>query len=199
MRYKNAAELEWERMNRLGAKISAADLERMIQDAGRRLVGREMGHCVSSLVYTLATAYGQSGATGDIAELSEQAFELSTAIPDYISAAEEDDAELIETTDGFWNWRKGDEEGEANYDDQEEAARAYCDDSRTEPHEREVYEHWIVSRWMADKLEAHGEKVDRDFAGLIVWARTTTGQAILLDGVIRDIVIDLGWHKADPA
>jgi hypothetical protein len=48
----------------------------------------------------------------------------------------------------------------------------------------EIYEHWIVSERLADRLEQHGEVIERDFYGLTVWGRATTGQAILLDGVI---------------
>lgn len=171
------------------------EAERRLQEAGRRLVRNEVGHCVSILVYTLAQAYGHQNDARDLDDLCEQAFELSTALPDYESAAEEDGASFLEE-DGFWTWSKvGEEPGSSSFDSKEEAARDYCDTTRTEPHEREVYEHWIVSSWLADKLEERGEKVDRDFAGLIVWARTTTGQAILLDGVIREIVQDLGLDK----
>ena len=48
-----------------------------------------------------------------------------------------------------------------------------------------------MSDWLADKLIAMGEKVDKDFAGICVWARTTTGQAIYCDSVIQDLVADL--------
>ena len=71
------------------------------------------------------------------------------------------------------------------------SAQEACDMSGIEPFEREVFEHWIVSDWLADKLEERGEKVDRDFAGMTVWARTTTGQAISMDYVIEQITADL--------
>ena len=58
-----------------------------------------------------------------------------------------------------------------------DAAQAEC----------EVYEHWIVSEWLADRLEAKGQSVERDFHGLTVWGRCCTGQAILLDSIICDI------------
>jgi hypothetical protein len=51
---------------------------------------------------------------------------------------------------------------------------------------REVYEHWAVSHYLARKLIDKGEMVS-DFMGILIWARTTTGQAILLDGVIQEI------------
>lgn len=169
-------------------------LELRLQDAGRRLVDREVHYCVSSLVHTLASSYGDYG-RGDLGDLVEQAFELSTAIPDYENAAWEEGWRKVDDDDAPGNFVQGEGENAewSNADDWEEL----CNANRIDPHEREVYEHWIVSRWLADKLEAHGEKVDRDFAGMIVWARTTTGQAILLDGVIRGIVIELGWHKKD--
>jgi len=59
----------------------------------------------------------------------------------------------------------------------------------------EAYEHWIVSDWLADKLEAYGELVTKDFLGLTIWGRTCTGQAILLDWVISKICDDLNMLK----
>jgi hypothetical protein len=67
--------------------------------------------------------------------------------------------------------------------------RACCEQNEIEPHDREVYEHWIVSDWLARRLEEEGEKVDTDFAGLTVWARTCTGQSIALDDVIQRIAV----------
>jgi len=55
----------------------------------------------------------------------------------------------------------------------------------------EIYEHWIVTDWFVDKLIEHGESVEKDFFGLSIWGRTTTGQAIYLDSVIEDIYHDL--------
>ena|SRR5690625_1819413 len=40
---------------------------------------------------------------------------------------------------------------------------------------REIFEHWAVTEWLAEKLEAKGERVDRDFEGLCIWGRTTSG------------------------
>jgi len=63
-----------------------------------------------------------------------------------------------------------------------------CDIDRIEPYEPEVFEHWIVSRYLADRLEEKGERIIRDFLGFdAIWCRTTTGQAISMDGVIEEI------------
>ena len=56
----------------------------------------------------------------------------------------------------------------------------------------EVYEWWIVSGWLADKLEEKGEVV---ISGENIWGRRTTGQAILLDFVISDICNDMKMLK----
>lgn len=56
----------------------------------------------------------------------------------------------------------------------------------------EVYEHWLVSDWLAGELRERGEVVFDGLDPMPVWGRQTTGQAILLDGVIRDIVTDRG-------
>lgn len=50
----------------------------------------------------------------------------------------------------------------------------------------EVLEHWIVSSYLADKLENHGEKII-DVHGHKVWCRTCSGQAIYIDTVIENI------------
>lgn len=51
---------------------------------------------------------------------------------------------------------------------------------------KEIYEWWIVTDWLLDKLEAHGEAVLRTDYGEW-WGRTCTGQSIVLDSVIEDI------------
>jgi hypothetical protein len=49
----------------------------------------------------------------------------------------------------------------------------------------EVYEHWIVSDYLASLLKAIGEAVVDDLYGLTVWGRCTTGQAIYMDYEIQ--------------
>ena len=62
-----------------------------------------------------------------------------------------------------------------------------CNEYDLDPDYREVYEHWIVSRYLGSELGAQGELVE-EFLGLNIWGRTTTGQAISMDYVIRQIV-----------
>lgn len=177
-------------------------------EIARRIVDREVRLCLSSLVGTLAEGQGCVAPAftrlarnqSALAELCEQAAELSYPIPDYESAARE----------AGWAARPAtvNAEGVASdpcivrgtTDEDDEHATGFkyagtwqdaCEADQIEPYEREVFEHWAVSDWLADKLIAKGEKVDKDFAGLCVWARTTTGQAIYCDGVIQDIAADI--------
>lgn len=156
---------------------------------------RESGHCVSSLVHTLAKAANgaissPSGrnpyldkAISETMHLADRAFELSCPINDWEGAAQEGGWQHSASLDGWIH------EGERRGDEYvaQPTAEDACWLHDIEAHQREVFEHWIVSDWMADRLAEHGEKVDKDFAGLTIWARTTTGQAVYADHVIEQI------------
>jgi len=75
---------------------------------------------------------------------------------------------------------------EAEYDGWQKV----CDDNRLDPEQREVYEHWIVSSWLARKLEERGE-ITGEVCGLTIWGRCTTGQAISMDNVIEELAAEL--------
>lgn len=156
-----------------------------------QIVNREVHYCVSHLVSTLAAgAYQVPASTNALADLNsacEQAFELCSPILDWEEAARElgfyedpEDANVIMNA----------ESGGLEFTGEGRWQRA-CERDDIEPYAREVFEHWIVSDWLADRLAEKGEKVDKDFAGMTVWARTTTGQGIASDSVIEAIVADL--------
>lgn len=170
------------------------------------MVRREVHYCVSYLVSTLAGG-DSSENRGDLADMMEQALELACPIVDWEEAAREAiqdwDAEdcAAELTERAFEFDPNDSTKMlrstlANvvcndaYD-----AQQFCESNDIDPYEWEVYEHWIVSDWLADQLAARGEKVNKDFAGLTVWARTTTGQAISLDGVIVAIHASLAGES----
>lgn len=53
----------------------------------------------------------------------------------------------------------------------------------------EVYEHWLVSTWLLEKLKEENEPIlETDFETW--WGRCTSGQAILLDHVIQKIAYE---------
>ena len=71
-----------------------------------------------------------------------------------------------------------------NHDDIE---NYYINDSYAE-----VLEWWQVSSMLCKKLEEKGEVV---IPHMNYWGRCTTGQRIMLDGVIEEIAEDLGLLK----
>ena len=65
-----------------------------------------------------------------------------------------------------------------------------CGEEDEEGNISEVYEYWIVTPWLAEKLKARGELVT-EFYDLDIWGRQTAGQLISEDGIIDDIVKEL--------
>ena len=165
--------------------------ETEIQNGCADLVRREVYCCASYLISTFAQGYGGGGfdrkSCPDLVETCEQAFELACSIPDYEEAASQAGYSIFGSEgDGvaFFNWKNDDEISDTEYDSEDAAWRDCCAENNIEPYEREVFEHWIVSYWLGLKLTDCGEKVDFDFCNLVIWARTTTGQSISMDGVI---------------
>lgn len=162
------------------------------------MITREVNCCLSSLVSTLAQGghaiqtnpRGNSGDEGasNLYDLCEQAMELASCIADYEAAIQEGWESYVDEFD-VPAWRQKQPNGD--YATFAGTAEELCRWDDIEPIDREVYEHWSVSQWLAEKLSAHGEKVDTDFAGMCVWARTTTGQDISADGVIQRIYDDM--------
>ncbi len=162
------------------------------------IVRTEVYYCVSSLISTLAGCAGMSDSAIDANrpawELFNSAMDLATPVEDWEEAiiqagwrkATADDLAL-----GFSAWQL-DDEGIQSDDSPADIASEHDID----PYEFEVFEHWIVSDWLADELETRGEKVARDVAGMTIWARTTTGQAIYADAVFEDIARTM--TPADP-
>lgn len=156
-----------------------------------QMIQREVNCCLSSLVSTLAQGghhVAHDHATKELAELCEQAYELASPVLDYEEALCQAgwypaSPELL--AQGFWEWQHKD--GEQS----DKSPDTLCAIHDIEPYEGEVYEHWSVSNWLAHKLVAQGEKVDMDFAGMNVWARTTTGQGIANDTPIQKIYADM--------
>jgi hypothetical protein len=157
-------------------------MQESIEQRADRLVRQEVNVCLSYLVSTLAGAYGRwsENDRNGIQPLCEQAFELCTPpVQDWEEAARE--AGWKETED--FMWAHSDKPGwDAN------SAQEVCEAEGIDPYECEIFEHWSISQWLADRLIEQEERVDTDFAGMCVWGRTTTGQGIAQDSVIRRIV-----------
>lgn len=142
-----------------------------------QMVQQEISCCLSSLVSTLANGDAHPGT--DLAELCDRALGLAEPVPDYEKAARQ----------AGWRWSRL-AQGYFVHDDGTMATaiphdwQALCAAHDIEPIDSEVYEHWAVSPWLAQKLIAQGEKVDTNFASLNVWARQSKGEQIGADDVI---------------
>ena len=68
-------------------------------------------------------------------------------------------------------------------------AQEYCELNNLDPHIIEALEHWIVSDWLAEKLEKQGEMIGEVF-GLNIWGRACSGQWIGLDYSIQKAYMD---------
>lgn len=176
------------------------------QNILRDLVGREVVHCVSSLVYHFSqnpdALTGSDYSYDDLIDLCRNS--------DYKTAAENaidewDGDELAEYLDmdkpGDDDWT--DFQIKTMRADAYEAAASegyddFCQEQDIEPEENEVYEHWIVSDFFRRKLGERGETVTSDFFGLSIWGRCCTGQAILLDEVIADIAAEMQILEGQP-
>jgi hypothetical protein len=72
----------------------------------------------------------------------------------------------------------------------EQGAEEFCNEFSVDPDYSEVYEHWVVSGWLAHQLKEQGHCVG-EVAGMTIWGRPTTGQSISMDGVILGIAAGL--------
>lgn len=172
--------------------------QRRLDEATRKLVDRDVIYCVSSLVYGLSQAALSGEQCRTIGVDEDQLVDLWQRAPDvdsYRDALDPSDAERFdvhEAGEGIWIWRvldvAGDVESEGEEDSELGAWRAaFESDNRDQPDGAEIYEHWIVSDWLGRKLTERGETVVGDVAGLTIWGRPTTGQAIAMDSVIEAI------------
>jgi len=92
---------------------------------------------------------------------------------------------------GGWDVRDSEDDTIDTFDSEIEAWQfAYEQEGQEEPDACEALEHWIVDYALADWLEMRGEAICKDFAGLTIWGRTTSGQAIAMDHVIASMVAE---------
>jgi hypothetical protein len=115
-------------------------------------------------------------------DYTDTLYELSSKI-DYETPAREN-GWIIQEGQIFKVTPNDDEEAQnTEYADSWQEA---CEIDSISGHENTAYEHWIVTQWLAEKLQKQGEIVG-EFAGFTIWGRCTSGQAIHLDAVIETI------------
>jgi len=158
-------------------------------------VNREVYANVNNLVeYVLNKGFEDSEAPFSIDDIENMyRYEYETTIEEeFISIySEEDKEEALEKIDLMIDHYAGqnpEKESIQSKITELEDARDEIENLEEEP--QEIFEWWIVSKWLYDKLKQEGEPVIDDGLNQY-WGRTGTGQAILLDSVISDIAIEM--------
>lgn len=164
-----------------------------------KLVDREVLACASSMVYDLSkNASGSEPWYEDLIDLCmprrpDEEIEKYTEILDDLEKDLEDTEGVIEMLE---------EDPETDPPDLEHAketlARITKDIAETESQletleayeDNEIFEHWIVTGWLGERLREQGETVGELF-NFTIWGRQTTGQRISMDGVIRQIASNM--------
>jgi hypothetical protein len=152
------------------------------QSIKRKLVDREVFYCVSTLVSELSKNWEQ------FPDYTDDLLDAYRGLPDYDEALADNGCEPFVDKHGVDCWCDT-RDGMTWAGTAEEACNAFEIDA--DDYCPEIFEHWIVSNYLAEKLEEHGHKVLRDFFGMTVWCRPTTGQAIMLDEVISEICAEM--------
>lgn len=141
----------------------------MINDKAQDIVKQEVYGCVSLLVeFALSN--------GDNSESPMSYDELENYYGRDFSDMDEDEIiEYLKSEHGYT-----DEDLEDEDDPWDLASELY--------ELPEVYEWWLCSGWLINRLSEYGEVVHEDMG---IWGRCTTGQSIYMDGVMSQIARDL--------
>lgn len=150
------------------------------QEIKRQLVEREIKANINSMVeYILMVGQEHVNAP------NEPPFTYDDVENNFVQVCEEchEQGEFKELDNSLWQC----------------ASCGHVSENEPDSEAQEVYEWWLVTDWLADKLAAKGEVVIR--AGSLcdsIWGRCCTGQAILLDGVISKIAEEMGILAGQP-
>jgi len=191
--------------------------ETLFQRACGLWVERNIGQCVSSLMYDVGRNLEECSRIFDFGYDEAigwfQREDYSEVVSDFIDDADLDDLETIADMVGYWE-EILDEAGVGTKKEEDFVGPTseHLDQIRTkvkalitndseyaeigrhfnlDPDYTDILEHWVLpERWTANDLEAEGEVVF-DFGGMTIWGRTTSGQSISIDYVIRNICKNL--------
>lgn len=156
-----------------GEKNSAAN-----QEIKRKFVEREVFGCMTSEVEYILSMEDRN-APFEYDDIENMYIKICPECGGHIEEFENDEDETIYKCDS------------CEYESE--------DEPDSEP--QEIYEWWLVSNYLADKLIEKGEPVIKGFNSY--WGRGCSGQAILLDSVITAICADMeilegqkyGWNR----
>lgn len=161
-----------------------------------RFVVHHVGVSMSDLVSKLAAIAdtqihcGFAPAGRDVETLAAKAAELSAPVLDYAAAARAAGWTTADMTQGLFVSNTLVDYDSGLAESHEGTWESLCDAYGYDPYHVDVHQHWAVSDELARKLAANGQRVDLDFAGIPIWARTSSGDFIWDDEVIKKIACD---------
>ena len=106
------------------------------------------------------------------------------------------DGYQIEKSMGAYYWHR---EAEGQFDETESSdsvfntPEAACSDAwqdygDTPEDYIEAMQHWIISDWLAEKIQQVGGMAAIDICGLAIWGRSECGQALDIDSTLKAVV-----------
>ncbi len=195
--------------------------ETLFQRACGLWVERNIGQCVSSLMYNVGQNLEECARIFDF-DYDEaldwfQCKDYESVVDNFIDDADLEDLETIADMVGDWEGvvysvlgmspeEYADEV--TSEEDQAEDLKALRSKVKAlitngaeyteigqhfnlDPDYNEIYEHWTIPEGWTARELKDEGQVVFDFGGMTIWGRMTTGQCISLDGVVRRIVSNL--------
>ena len=163
-------------------RTSEQELSATYQHKVGEFVSREVIYCVSTLIHNLAK--NDSGeywedicsiclqddwiepATNHARDMDR---EQCVKLLEQISIDSSDDEDIGTLREAIC----------ANISDETIDPEEFCAEWGLDPYQNEALEHWVVSSWLAEKLQDKSEMVSTDIHGLTVWGRTTSASLSL--------------------
>jgi len=102
----------------------------------------------------------------------------------------------IEKSDGAYYWHR---EAEGQFDETESSdavfntPEAACSDAwddygDTPDDYTEALQHWLISDWLAEKIQQVGGMAATDILGFSIWGRSECGQGLDMDSTLKAVV-----------
>ncbi len=141
---------------------------REIHEAAERIIKNDIYCCDSALISDL---------------LADHLLWIDTFSADQIENLSESIEQVLE------RWEVEEPENYALYHNHLEdgSLRSICDTLEDSRETQEIFEWWRVSEFLADQLSSLGQPILRNCYGTW-WGRCATGQAIILDGTIQQVI-----------
>lgn len=169
--------------------MTTSNIEKTVQ----RLIDQEILTGCNEFVQYMTEGLNYNSAS--LGEVEPQLFsqeDYSDAPGGYTIERSSSDAEIENGDSPAFYWSRITDEdvqetSEDVYDTGEEAIKAAFEDAGDEPPFQESLQYWIVTDWLAEKLESVGAMVAHDVLGFAIWGRSERGQSLTMDSDLNKV------------